>query len=133
MASRQSRAGRGLEPRESLAMKSEEERARHVEHQRTYRLRHPERVAERERRYVATPEGRAARNAARVAWRRRNPERMAAHAAVTKALMRGHLFKEPCRECGNPKVDAHHHNGYDYEHRLDVVWLCRPHHQAVHR
>ncbi len=30
------------------------------------------------------------------------------------------------------EVEAHHHRGYDLEHRLDVLWLCRPHHEEAH-
>lgn len=30
--------------------------------------------------------------------------------------------------CERTDVQAHHHNGYDMEHELDVVWLCPAHH-----
>lgn len=77
-----------------------------------------------EKRYLASEKGRAARREAARRWtfRRR------AHGAVREALLRGILTKEPCKVCGNPNSEAHHHNGYEREHRLDVVWLCRIHH-----
>ena len=35
---------------------------------------------------------------------------------------RGNLAQEPCRKCGNPESQMHHH---DYGRPLDVEWLCR--------
>jgi len=58
-----------------------------------------------------------------------------AHRAVSRvgvAVRTGRLVRQPCADCGAEKVQAHHHNGYDPEHELDVVWLCRPHHMARH-
>lgn len=51
---------------------------------------------------------------------------------VGLAIRSGRLVRQPCVDCGAEKVQAHHHNGYDPEHELDVVWLCRPHHQERH-
>ncbi len=31
--------------------------------------------------------------------------------------------------CQEKDVQAHHHKGYSSEHRLDVIWLCRKHHE----
>ena len=66
-------------------------------------------------------------------YRRRNRKKLAAHNAVTKALLRGHMEKVPL--CATPRCDcteteAHHP---DYDQPLDVVWLCSPHHKEVHR
>jgi hypothetical protein len=47
------------------------------------------------------------------------------HAVATGALVR-----EPCLFCGDPNVEAHHH---DYAKPLEVTWLCRDHHALVHR
>lgn len=43
-------------------------------------------------------------------------------------VQKGDLKKLPCAVCGNSDVEAHHHKGYDREHRLDVIWLCVDHH-----
>lgn len=52
---------------------------------------------------------------------------------VQAAIKAGRLVRQPCVDCGaTEKVQAHHHNGYDREHELDVVWLCRPHHMQRH-
>ena len=63
-------------------------------------------------------------------YRKNNPEKWAAHAAVRNALKTGRLKKSPCEVCGNEKsVVAHHH---DYSKPLDVIWLCHFHHRQVH-
>ena len=71
-------------------------------------------------------------------WRKRNPDRAVqatlrsrdpakhrARAAVAYAKRMGHLVPAPCEVCGSPDVEAHHD---DYEKKLEVRWLCRPHH-----
>ena len=65
-------------------------------------------------------------------WRARHPEKVAAHLAVQRAVRRGELMKAPCW-CGEPRVYAHHHNGYAEDHVLDIVWLCGAHHRQAHR
>lgn len=63
-------------------------------------------------------------------WRADNPESNAklrkAHWAVDNAVRSGKLVRpEHCQGCGSLcKPEAHHHNGYEKEHWLDVVWLC---------
>ena len=42
---------------------------------------------------------------------------------------RGHLRQEPCLLCGCVESEMHHP---DYSKPLDVLWLCRYHHLAVH-
>lgn len=42
---------------------------------------------------------------------------------------RGKLRPEPCADCGSPHVEMHHP---DYSKPLQVEWLCRPCHLAVH-
>lgn len=54
--------------------------------------------------------------------------------AVGRAVRRGRLVQSPrCQHpgCTTVKVEGHHHNGYDREHWLDVVWLCRKHHEKA--
>lgn len=62
-------------------------------------------------------------------WRQRNPEKYAAHSAVSSALRSGKLQKETCAVCGDENSQAHHN---DYTKPLDVVWLCQQHHAQVH-
>jgi hypothetical protein len=50
---------------------------------------------------------------------------------VNYALRKGRLVRLPC-VCGNSEVEAHHYLGYELEHALDVVWLCKRHHEILH-
>lgn len=52
-----------------------------------------------------------------------------ARRAVSLAIRRGDLVRQPCEVCGNPRVDGHHD---DYSQPLKVRWLCRSHHQLHH-
>ena len=73
-----------------------------------------------------------AKVAARVRrWRERNPERDRAHSLVAYALKTGRLTRPAnCTTCGAAgAVQAHHE---DYARPLDVAWLCRPCHLALH-
>ena len=51
---------------------------------------------------------------------------------VRHAVRTGRLLRTACVDCGGASLEAHHHNGYDADHALDVVWLCRPCHLARH-
>lgn len=63
--------------------------------------------------------------------RRKFPEKHAAHLAVQRALYSGKLIKEACSICGtNDSIHAHHE---DYAKPLEVIWLCRRHHQDKHK
>lgn len=76
------------------------------------------------------------RRRATAAWKLRNraffSERSRIRMKVSRAVARGELVRGPCW-CGEVETQAHHANGYDDAHALDVVWLCAPHHRAAHR
>ena len=55
--------------------------------------------------------------------------RDAARKIVGLALKCGALIRKPCEMCGATKVQAHHD---DYAKPLEVRWLCKEHHDAVH-
>jgi len=64
-------------------------------------------------------------------YKNKNPEKVAAHQELAKALRKETLFRpnvcEICnRECS---VEGHHE---DYLKPLDVNWLCRTCHNSVH-
>lgn len=50
-------------------------------------------------------------------------------AATNYAILIGRLTRQPCAVCSSPDVEAHHE---DYDKPLDVVWLCKRHHEARH-
>lgn len=74
--------------------------------------------------YASNPEKYRQRTRNRVT---EHPNHYKAKAAVAQALKSGTLVKEPCVKCGCLKVDAHHES-YEPDQWLVVVWLCRLHH-----
>ena len=46
------------------------------------------------------------------------------------AIKLGTLIPLPCEVCRTTKVQAHHH---DYSKPLEVRWLCRAHHNELHK
>lgn len=56
--------------------------------------------------------------------------RKRARRVAYSAKQQGYLTPAPCAVCGCPTVEMHHP---DYAKPLEVVWLCRPHHRALHR
>ncbi len=60
--------------------------------------------------------------------RAKNPEKYRARTAVGNALRDGKIERMPC-ECGETKVQAHHH---DYSKPLEVTWLCVKCHWSHH-
>lgn len=63
-------------------------------------------------------------------WARAHPKEVWAHSALRSALRRGLIQRGPCEECGAEVTDGHHD---DYDKPMEVRWLCRRHHRAVHR
>lgn len=55
-----------------------------------------------------------------------------AHQAVQRAVRAGSLVPSPCVICRDTPTLGHHPHGYDEDHRLDVVWLCRRCHERIH-
>ena len=63
-------------------------------------------------------------------WWQKNRDRMKVKDAVRYAIKVGKLVKTPCHVCGKEQVEGHHP---DYSRPLDVVWLCKEHHLAIHK
>jgi hypothetical protein len=60
-----------------------------------------------------------------------DPVKHGARMQVRDALRAGTLVRQPCEVCGTKaNIEAHHD---DYAKPLDVRWLCRKHHAALHR
>ena len=62
-------------------------------------------------------------------WWKKNKDKLKVKDAVRYAIKTGKLVKTPCHICGDVQVEGHHP---DYSRPLDVVWLCRKHHNEVH-
>lgn len=62
-----------------------------------------------------------------------HPNVQKARSAVAVSIAKGRMKRERCEGCGlapkkvggRNRIHAHHHNGYEERHHLDVVWLCR--------
>ena len=68
------------------------------------------------------------------AKRAANPTHKPAHEAVRRAIKKGTLTRPTsCTKCGNSKqrIEAHHHNGYEKESWLDVIFLCTSCHRTA--
>ena len=57
------------------------------------------------------------------------PEKELAIRIIAKEIRQGRIKRLPCVVCGKEKTEAHHES---YDKPLDVVFLCRRHHQDVH-
>lgn len=65
------------------------------------------------------------------AYRLANPEKENARRQVKKAIQSGSLIRGACIICGSTeRIEGHHE---DYSKALDVVWLCKKHHIALHK
>lgn len=53
-----------------------------------------------------------------------------ARSDLNHAVRDGIVQRKPCEVCGNKKSEAHHD---DYEHALEVRWLCFVHHRLLHK
>ena len=62
-------------------------------------------------------------------WYQNNKERLRIKYAVKYALQTGKIKRIPCMICGNENVEGHHP---DYSRPIDVVWLCKKHHEEIH-
>ena len=68
-------------------------------------------------------------------WRAANPDAIAAHLAVDKALKDGELVPaKTCQAhgCRKRRSLSSHHNSYAPNRRKAVVWLCAQHHRQTH-
>jgi len=63
-------------------------------------------------------------------YRKNFPKVHLAHIRLHNALNQEILERQPCEVCREVKVEAHH---CDYDHALNVMWLCRQHHADWHR
>lgn len=76
------------------------------------------------------PEVKARRAAQERGRKHRHPEKFAARELIKGAIKRGELARQPCKECGDPRSTAHHH---DYNKPMEIEWLCYRCHGIEHR
>lgn len=76
------------------------------------------------------PEVKARRAAQERGRKHRHPEKWAARELVKSEVKAGRIVRQPCKECGEPRATAHHH---DYNKPLEIEWLCYRCHGIEHR
>lgn len=61
------------------------------------------------------------------------PEKLSARALVNQRVRFGRMPRAAdCQcSCGNPAAHYHHHKGYSFEHRYDVVPVCTQCHKTL--
>ena len=81
--------------------------------------------------YRKSPEYRIKQNNHMRAWESmpENQIKIRAKYKVSRAIKSGKLVRQPCTQCGYKPAEAHHPN---YEKPLDVIWLCKSHHELLH-
>jgi len=90
------------------------------------------RAADRQKIYRRSP---MYKRLSAIRYANRNKERTCARNYVNKQILRGKFPRassQVCTVCGNPAQMYHHHNGYEAEHRMDVVPVCFVCHKAQH-
>ena len=87
-------------------------------------------VRKRYRRPPHSAEVRAQRQLQKKRYRLRHPEKVRARDALTNAIYEGRITRLPCEVCGHRDSHGHHD---DYRKPFEVRWLCRTHHNEVHR
>ena len=63
-------------------------------------------------------------------WRKRNPEKWAAHKALSLAIRAGKIVRPSHCACGDTNPQAHHD---DYSKALEGRWFCSACHAREHR
>jgi hypothetical protein len=110
-------------------MRDEEVRIKHRAEQKKYRLKHPEKVKEIERKYRSTH--RNIQHDAKKRWRNDYPEKFSAQQVIYRAVRDGKIIKPGlCQMCGAEYVTIEGHH-FDYSRPLDVVWLCHDCHISI--
>lgn len=107
--------------------------------QRAWRLANRDHIRVQSNAYAKTPRGRAVTRAAHARWEKsaggkawhkrwksKNRRKLRAQEAARYAVRVGQLERrKTCQHCRRRcKTVGHHHHGYSWAHRLDVVWLC---------
>ena len=80
--------------------------------------------------YFQTAKGKAARQRQSRFRIKMHSEKRRANYRVQTAIRNGTLVRQPCAVCETQPAEAHHEN---YLLPLDVVWLCKQHHDERHR
>ena len=81
-------------------------------------------------RYSKTKRCRVLHNIRKERYKKESPEKHAARRELQNAVRAGRIKRQPCEVCGALPTEGHHD---DYGKPLDVRWLCKVHHHALHK
>jgi hypothetical protein len=84
--------------------------------------------------YTQTERGKRKVREAAARMRAKYPERISARKRIAQLVADGKMPPARdlvCQQCDRPATEYHHHLGYDVEHWLDVVPLCRSCHEKA--
>lgn len=110
------------------------ERLRQWTRERYYRNKERHRAIQR--RYSASEKGRAMQRRKYQRRKAKDLNKVRVRAALSHAIADGKLPSASrliCSECGKQAEQYHHHLGYEPEHWLDVIPLCKKCHDDIHR
>lgn len=96
---------------------------------------HTDRVKEISKRFFKSESGKKAMLRGSIKYKINNPDKAKSHRAVYYAVKTGRLVRPSnCSKCFiECKPQAHHHNGYDLQNLLNVIWLCNKCHTFEHK
>ena len=93
-----------------------------------YRIKNRDKIRKYKEKYYLNNKKTLAKNSMK--WDKNNRYKKNAEQQVRRAVAKGLIIKEDCRDCGSMKVHGHHP---DYSKPLEVIWLCALHHKAEHK
>jgi len=92
-------------------------------------------IKEKDKRYKQRENGKLVNWLAVKRFRAKHPEQTKAGRAVNHAIEAGKMARPDtrlCHSCTKPAQEYHHWRGYDPEHYLDVVPVCKKCHKKIH-
>lgn len=101
-----------------------------------YQREHWEDIKKSKKEYLSTEKGKISERKSDAIQRAKFPEKFRARRAVHNATRRGKIQPASsfsCVVCGKQARHYHHYNGYDKEHRLDVIPVCDPCHKNMEK
>ena len=92
--------------------------------------RNRDKILQKARYYRSTMAGKKTDLESHKRYRLKYPEKRRAHQIVMLSILLGYLKREPCKQCGAEKSQAHHP---DYSQPLLVEWFCDSCHKKEHQ
>lgn len=101
------------------------------EYAKIYRLNNKEKIKNIEKNYKLSGKRKIANEKGSKKHRELYPEKVRARNTVNTAVYRGKIIKPNlCAKCNkNKKLEGHHN---DYNKPLEVIWVCKECHDAIH-